>query len=91
MKFNNIKFIRRSSREQAKLFFDNWYWVSIVRWPWTYWYEEGLYELAVTIGDETYWTLCYNTPITDDVLWYLTEEDVLNYIEQVKALPKLNK
>jgi hypothetical protein len=50
--------------------------------------EDGLYEIAILEGKEGDWYLCYTTPITDDVVKGLSEEDVESYIEQVKALPK---
>lgn len=90
MKFKDIKFINRWDVNQAKIFFDNWYWVSIIRWRWTYGAEEGLYEMAVLIGDEHRRSICYNTPLTSDVLWYLTEKNVIDYIKKVKALPRPN-
>ena len=61
--------------------FKNWFWFSIVRWYWTYGFEKGLYELAV-LKD---WSLCYSSPLTDDVLWNLTEEDVIKYINLIAA------
>lgn len=31
---------------------------------------------------------CYTTPITNDVLGHLTEEDVTKYMKQVQKLPE---
>jgi len=44
----------------------------------------GLWELAV-IGKDG--RICYDTPITSDVLGHLTEEDVNSTLEQIAALP----
>jgi len=44
----------------------------------------GLWELAV-IGKDG--SLCYDTPITDDVLGYLTEEEVNNTLVLIEQLP----
>ena len=67
---------------QAKVEFDNGYGVSVVRGFGTYGAEDGLYELAVTKNGR----LCYDTPITDDVLGYLSPEDVERYMRMVRKL-----
>jgi hypothetical protein len=63
--------------------FDNGYSVSVVQFNGSYGYEQGLWELAVKHGGR----LCYDTPVTDDVLGYLTEEDVTRHMGEVAALP----
>jgi hypothetical protein len=47
----------------------------------------GLYEVAVLkkITDDNY-VLCYDTPITDDVIGYLNNEQVIEILEQIKNL-----
>ena len=70
----------------ARHFFDNGYGVSVVRFLGSYGYEKGLYELAVLKGVEENYEICYDTPITDDVLGHLTEEHVTNLLSQVEAL-----
>lgn len=67
----------------AMLTFDNGYGVSVVRGQYTYGGVEGLYEVAVL--DNT-GNLTYDTPITDDVLGYLTEEDVTKIMVKVQEL-----
>ena len=71
---------------QALQFFDNGYGVSIVKFPGSYGAEEGLYELAVLKGVEENWEICYDTPITEDVLGHLTEEHITNLLFQVQSL-----
>lgn len=67
---------------QAVEYFDNGYGVSVICTPFSYGSREGLFELAVMrCGD-----LCYDTPITDDVLGHLTPDDVTALIERVKNL-----
>lgn len=71
---------------QAKHFFKNGYGVSVIRSPHSYGGSEGLYELAVLMGDEDVWVITYDTPITEDVLGYLTEEDVEDLLERVARI-----
>jgi len=53
---------------------DNGYGASIVQHSFSYGHEEGLWELAVLDKDGK---LDYTTPITADVLGYLTEEKLI--------------
>ena len=69
-------------KEQKVHEFNNGYGASVVRGPGTYGYEEGLYELAVLKDGR----LTYDTPITNDVIGYLTEEEVDEYLEKIKEL-----
>ena len=48
--------------------------------------SEGLYELAVLKGLEEDWEICYDTPITDDVMGHLTPEDIDTVLNQVESL-----
>ena len=45
--------------------------------------ENGCYELAV-LGPDGH--LTYETPVTDDVLGWLTEEQVVDALDQIEAL-----
>jgi hypothetical protein len=67
-------------------FFPNGYGVSIVKHTMSYGNERGLWEMAVLKGDKEKWEITYDTPITSDVLGYLTENEVNNYTDQVIAL-----
>lgn len=71
---------------QAIEFFGNGYGASVVQGTGTYGSDEGLYELAVLKGDVATWDICYDTPITDDVLGHLTENDVTEAIRKIKDL-----
>lgn len=76
---------------QAKHFFDNGYGVSVVRFAGmfgsgSYGFAEGLYELAVLKGNKDDWSICYDTPVTGDVLGHLTEDDVTGLLAQVETL-----
>lgn len=65
-----------------KTFFENGYGVSVISHG--YGGDVGLKELAVLHGG----SICYDTPITNDVMGHLTGEEVAEIIEQVKQLPK---
>lgn len=62
--------------------FSNGYGASIISHPGSYGYEDGLYELAVLKDGD----ICYETYLTEDVLGYLTQEDVDDYLEKIKNL-----
>lgn len=90
MKFSDLNFQPHSNYPDsgiaARHFFPNGYGISVVRFPGSYGANEGLYELAVLQGLEEDWEICYDTPITDDVMGYLTIEDVETVLTQVKEL-----
>ena len=67
----------------SRLSFDNSYGVSVVRTSWTYGGKEGLYELAVL---DKHGNLTYDTPVTNDVIGYLSEDEVSDIMEQVQKL-----
>ena len=62
--------------------FDNGYEASVVRSDYTYGGKTGLYELAVFKDGE----ICYDTPITDDVIGYLRPEDVTDVMAKIQQL-----
>ena len=66
----------------ARINFDNGYGASIIKSPHSYGGNQDLYELAVIKDND----ICYDTPITDDVLGYLTEDDVTKYLNQIQNL-----
>jgi hypothetical protein len=79
--------------------FENGYGASVVRFSEhhgagilasSYGGDKGLWELAVLrfAGDEIdRFRLIYDTPITDDVLGYLSEEEVDANLAKIEALP----
>lgn len=69
--------------------FDNGYGASVVRSPYTYGGLDGLYEVGVIVfdGASNNYQLTYSTPITDDVLGYLTADEVDDTLAQIAALP----
>lgn len=74
---------------QYKAFFDNGYGVSIVKHDFSYGGNLGLWELAVLEGNKDNSRLCYETPITSDVLGYLENDEVNEIVDKIKALPNV--
>ena len=68
--------------------FENGYGASIIRGEHTYGGDLGLFELAVLkfISDDDF-MLCYDTPITEDVIGYLSLDELAPLLQQIKALP----
>ena len=83
--FNDLEFKPHSigmGGVMSRIEFDNGYGASVVCTPFTYGGDKGLYELAVLKDDE----LCYDTPITSDVIGYLRPEDVTDVMEKIQKL-----
>lgn len=64
--------------------FANGYGASVVKSSGSYGYEQDLWELAVLDSDGD---LEYGTPITDDVLGYLVDEEVRETLANIRELP----
>lgn len=72
-----------------KFVFDNGYGASVIDDG--YGKEKGLYELAViekSTGENNRYNLCYDTPITNDVLGNLTDEEVQKTLAKIKKFKK---
>lgn len=69
---------------RALIIFTNGYGVSVVRGPYSYGGNQGLFEVAVT---NAHGELCEN-PVTDDVLGYLDRDEVALAAAEVAALPR---
>lgn len=89
--FNDLTFMPHSidrAGRHALLFFDNGYGVSVVSGPLFYTDAEHPYEVAVLIGTEADYNLCYTTDITDDVIGHCTAEEVTEIMSRVQGLKR---
>lgn len=75
---------------RAEVWFPNGYGASVISGGMAYSNGKDTYELAVLKkdGDESF--LCYDTPVTDDVLGYATEEEINLALEQIENLDRVN-
>lgn len=69
---------------RLRLTFANGYTSSIVRTAYSYGSENGLFEVAIMHDGH----LCYDTPVTDDVLGRLSVDDVEEAVRQIASLPR---
>jgi hypothetical protein len=67
--------------------FANGYGASVVRFYGSYGFEAGNWELGVVKFTGDNWKLTYETPVTNDVIGYLTAEEVEATLDQIEALP----
>lgn len=83
-KFEDLKFKPHpiSNGIAARIFFDNGYGVSVVKFDGSYGFEDDLFELAVLDGGG----ITYSTDITDDVIGRLTESGVTDIMAKVQSL-----
>ena len=84
--FNDLEFKELDSfykGVQSRIQFDNGYGASVVKHEYSYGGKDGLYELAVLDSDGK---LTYETPVTDDVIGYLTQQEVTDLMEQIQNL-----
>lgn len=88
MNFKEFKSYNVHQGIQYLHFFPNGYGVSIVKHSFSYGNKQGLWEIAVLEGNEDEHHITYATPITNDVIGYLNDDEVNDYCKQVSELPK---
>ncbi len=70
-----------------KYYFENGYGASVIKHCGSYGGNDGLWELAVIKKSKTNeWKLCYDTPITNDVIGHLTRREFMELLEKIKNL-----
>lgn len=68
---------------QAKVTFNNGYGASVITGWGTYTTPDKPYEVAIMQDD----VLCYDTPITDDVIGHCTASRVTELLNEIESLP----
>ena len=85
--FKDLEFIscndKFMSGKQSRIQFDNGYGASVVSHNFSYGGDLGLYEIAIL---DNKGQICYFTPITNDVIGHLTEEDVTEVLIKIQSL-----
>lgn len=69
--------------KQAKMFFENGYGISVLFGSMFYSNGVDSYEVGVLKGG----TLCYDTPITNDVIGYIPAAEVSDIMRKIQELP----
>ncbi len=84
--FKDLEFNQNNPNDledvHAIIEFDNGYGASVLSTSYSYGGKNGLYELAVLKDGD----LCYTTPITNNVLGWLKEEDVNRILTDIQNL-----
>ena len=82
---------RKNGGFQLLFRFENDYGASVIKTPYSYGGVEDLWELAVIYygkaTDPSDYELCYDTPITDDVIGWVDDPHVVGYLREIKDLP----
>ena len=91
LKYDKFEKYLYKVREESNLHyifkFNNGYGASVIKNIMSYGHAQDLFELAVIeFIDEFTWKICCSIEITDDVLGYLTDDDVLDLLERIKNL-----
>jgi hypothetical protein len=86
-KFEDLDFIKLDDGfmkgVKCRMMFENGFGVSVVSHTYSYGGKDGLFEVAVLDKDGD---LTYNTPVTNDVVGYLTPDEVTEIMEEVQKL-----
>lgn len=88
--FRTFELFESNNGFQYLKFFDNGYGVSIIKNDMSYGHELGLWELAVIKGNMEDYDICYDTPITDNTIGFLNEQEVNDLVDQVEAYEKID-
>ena len=89
-KFDNCFKVLNPYSYSHRFRFENNYGASVIKHYGSYGFEEDLFELAVikynSKNKNSIGGLCYDTPITNDVIGFLTNDEVLELLEKIKNL-----
>lgn len=82
----NFEYINDSpylTGKKSRMSFENGYGISVVSHTHSYGGKNGLYEIAVLDSNDE---ITYDTSVTNDVIGYLTEEEVSELMAEVQKL-----
>lgn len=80
-----IEQVDRKDLKQWKVYFPNKFGLSIITGRGTH-SDENSVEVAILKKDIDGWHLTYDTPLTDDVIRYVTKEELIELINEVQKL-----
>lgn len=93
--FSQYVFLNRliNGGHQIVLKFPNGFGASVIRGPYSYGGDKGLYEIGIVEFNESGedYSLTYDTSITDDVLGYLTKEECMSIFGDILRLTPPNQ
>jgi hypothetical protein len=89
--FKDLEFRGASLSKQAMIFFDNGYGATVVQQQSIISGREVLYDIGVLKGNEEINRLCFDTPITSDVIGRCDEDEITKILKQIQELPKVKK
>lgn len=68
------------------VFFENGYGMSAIQNSCSYGGRDGFWEAAVLKGNQEEWRIVYDTPVTNDVAGWLSEDEVKEFALAVSRL-----
>lgn len=68
---------------RGRIIFENGWGISVIQNPFSYGGSDGLYEIAVLDKDGE---ISYDSGLTEDVVGYLTEDEVSDWMEKIQKL-----
>lgn len=71
---------------QWRFKFENNYGASVVKHAGSYGFNHDLFEVAILAWDGEEYHIDYDTDITDDVIGYLTNDEVMDLLYKIKLL-----
>ncbi|MFV0616520.1 hypothetical protein ACE418_01240 [Megasphaera sp. WILCCON 0056] len=74
--------------EHNEFYFKNGYGASVIRGPFSYGGWDGLFELAVLRKRRGYWDITYDTQVSNNVLGWLTAEEVTEKLTEISSWKK---
>jgi hypothetical protein len=86
--FKDLVFKHNEMGEYAFELYPNHYGISVIKGPYSFGGDKGLYEIAVLrmTPEMKYSKICYDTSVANDVVGDLTPEEVSEYMKKIQEL-----